>query len=210
MNTDETKDLLSKVARTVSVIFHPLFMPVYGIAIIFSAPTLFGYLPFNVKKLLFLIVLINNVLVPLSLMPLFRYRNIISSWSFDSRRDRVIPLLITTILYSTTSFIIFRFPIPGFLKSFFLAAFFVSLTVTVINFWWKISIHSVGAGSITALVLILSLKMYSPLLWYLIAAIITAGLVLSSRLKLNTHNPQQVWIGFLTGYIGLGFYMWFF
>jgi hypothetical protein len=164
----------------------------------------------EVKKLILLIVLINNVLLPLSVIPFFRYRNIITSWSIENRKERFIPLLITTLLYSATSFIIFRFPIPVFLKSFMIAAFFLSLAITIINFWWKISIHSVGAGALTALVLILSLKMYSPLVWYLIPVIIAGGLVLSSRLKLNYHTPQQVWVGLLTGFLGLGLFMWFF
>jgi membrane-associated phospholipid phosphatase len=49
--------------------------------------------------------------------------------------------------------------------------------------------------------------MYTPLLWYLISVIIIAGVVLSSRLRLNIHNPQQVWVGFLTGLLGLSFTM---
>ncbi len=210
MKTEETKDFLDNPAKIISVIFHPLFMPVYGMLIIFSAPTLFGYLPFAVKKLLFLIVVINNIFLPLSLMPFFKYRNIISSWSVENRRERIIPLLFTTLLYLTTSFIIFRFSIPVFLKSFLFAAFFISMVVTIINFWWKISIHSVGLGALTALVLILTIKMYSPMVWYLITVIVASGLVLSARLKLNTHSPQQVWFGFLTGYLGLGLFMWFF
>jgi len=210
MTTEETKDLLDNPAKIISVIFHPLFMPVYGMLIIFSAPTLFGYLPFAVKKLLFFIVVINNVFLPLSFMPFFKYRNIISSWSVENRRERIIPLLFTTLLYLTTSFIIFRFSIPVFLKSFLFAAFFISMVVTIINLWWKISIHSVGLGALTALVLILTIKMYSPMVWYLITVIVASGLVLSARLKLNTHSPQQVWFGFLTGYLGLGLFMWFF
>lgn len=210
MNTVEAKNFLLKPAKIISVIFHPVFIPVYGLAIIFSEPTMFLYLPITVKKFLFLIVLINNVLLPLSLLPFLRYRNIISSWSVENRRERNIPLLTTTLLYSATSFIIMRFPVPVLLKSFFFAVFFVSLVVTVINFWWKISLHSTGAGALTALVLILSLKLYSPLEWYLIWVIIAAGLVLSSRLKLNSHSPQQVWAGFLTGCLGLGLFMWLF
>ena len=205
-----TEHILNTLAKIVSVIFHPLFMPVFGVVIIFSSPTLFGYLPFTVKKLLFFIIIINNVLLPLSLLPFFKYRNIISSWSVEKRRERVIPLLLTTLLYAATSYIVFRFPIPVFLKSFIFATFFLSLIVTIINLWWKISLHSVGVGALTALVLILSFKMYSPLLWYLISIIIAGGLVLSSRLKLNFHNPQQVWIGFLTGNICLGLFLWFF
>lgn len=203
MTTDNLNRFPDNLAKIVSVVFHPLFMPVYGMAIIFSAPTLFGYLPLPVKKILFIIVLINNVVLPLSLFTFFRYRNIISSWTLDSSRERNIPLLLTTFLYGITSFMIFRFPLPLFLKSFVFSLFFISLIVTVINYWWKISTHSVGAGSLTALVLILSFRMYSSLEWYLIIAIITAGLVLSSRLRLNSHTPPQVWIGFLTGFTGL-------
>lgn len=206
----QPKDFLDRPAKIISTVFHPLFIPVYSMAIIFSAPTLFGYLPFTIKKLLLLIVLINNVLLPLSLLPFFKYRNIIHSWAVESRKERQIPLLITTLLYSATSFIIMRFPIPVFLKSFILAVFFVSLAITIINFFWKISLHSAGVGALIALVLILSVKMDTPLIWHLICAIIVSGLVLSSRLKLNSHNPLQVWVGFLTGYLGVGLFMWFF
>ena len=118
MTTDQPKDFFDTLAKIVSIIFHPLLMPVYGMAIIFSAPTLFGFLPFTVKRLLLLIILINNVLLPLSLMPFFIHRYIISSWTIDNRKERIVPLVIITLLYCSTSFIIFRFPIPGFLKSF--------------------------------------------------------------------------------------------
>jgi hypothetical protein len=205
--TENSNDISGMLARIISGVFHPLLMPVYGMLIIFSAPTLFGYLPFEVKRLLLLIVLINNVLLPLSLLPFFRYRKIISSWTIENRRERIIPLLIASILYSTTSYIIYNFPIPGFLKSFIFTSAFLSILVTVINFWWKISLHSVGAGALLALVLLLSLKMYTPLFWYLIPVIMAAGLVLSSRLKLDAHNPMQVWFGFFTGFLGLSLFM---
>jgi hypothetical protein len=203
MITDKTNNLLDQLAKIIAVVFHPLLMPVYGMAIIFSAPTLFGYLPFNVKKLLLLIMLINNILLPLSFLPFFIHRNVITSWAITERKERNIPLIITTILYCVTSFIIFRLPIPLFLKSFIFASAFLSLMVTVINLWWKISLHSVGAGALIGIVLMLSLKMLTPLDWYLISTIIAGGLILSSRLKLNLHNPQQVWMGLFAGFFGL-------
>ncbi|HEX7493941.1 MAG TPA: hypothetical protein VF346_06965 [Bacteroidales bacterium] len=207
MAPEQSKDLLVKTAKIISIIFHPLLIPVYGMAIIFSAPTLFGYLPFNVKKLLILILLVNNVLLPLSLLPFFLHRNIISSWTITEREERNYPLIITTILYCITSFLINKFHIPVFLKTYIFAASFISLIVTVINFRWKISIHSVGAGALISLVFILSLKMLTPLEWYLISTVVIGGLVLSSRLKLNLHSPQQVWIGLFTGFFGLALFM---
>jgi hypothetical protein len=210
METSRTENIHSRIAKTISVIFHPLFMPVYGILIIFSAPTLFGYLPFSIKRLLLLILLINNVLLPLSLLPYLKYRNHITSWSIDNRKERMLPLFIATILYAATSYIIIRYPVPVFIKTFVFGIFIISLSVTALNMWWKISIHSTAAGAIAALVLVLSFKMNSPLLWPMLLVIISAGLILSSRLKLNAHNPSEVWSGFLLGYIGLGLLMWLF
>jgi hypothetical protein len=207
MSTDEKPDFLNSLAKIFSIVFHPLLMLVYGLAIIFSAPTLFGYLPVEVKKLMFLIVLVNNVFLPISLLPFFIHRGIISSWTVNERKERTIPLILTTLLYGITSYIIFRYQIPLFLKSYIFSAFFLSLIVTVINLWWKISLHSVGAGALLGIVLILSIRTHTSLVEYLILVIITGGLVLSSRLKLNYHNPQQVWLGFLTGFLGLVTFM---
>ena len=203
MNNSRSAYFYDSLARSLSVIFHPVLMPVYGMAIIFSAPTLYYYIPFAVKKLVILIILVNNVLLPLSLMPFFIHSKLISSWSVSERKDRIIPLIISTILYAVTTYVISRLHVSYFLKSYILAVAFLSFSVTVINFRWKISLHSAGAGALLALVLSLSFKMHNPLLWYLVPTIIASGLVLSSRLQLNLHNPGQVWLGFLTGILGL-------
>jgi hypothetical protein len=210
MTTAKPKDILYSLSKIIAIIFHPLLMPVFGLAIIFVAPTLLEYLPFNVKKLLILIVLVDNVLLPLSILPFLIQKKIVTSWTVSERKERYIPLIVTTFLYCATSFIIIRFPVPVFLKSFMIATAFLSMVVTVINFWWKISLHSVGAGALIGLVLVLSLKMLTPLDGYLISAIIAGGFILSSRLKLNLHNPKQVWFGLLAGFFGLIFSMLFF
>ena len=193
-----TGDLLAKI---ISIVFHPLLITVYGILIIFSAPTLIGYIPFTVKKILLIIIVINNLFLPLSLIPYFKFRNIISSWFIEKRQERIVPLLTTSFFYSVTGFITFRFHIPEFIKSFLITVAFLAISVTVINFWWKISIHSTGAGALAALVVILSIKMHTPLIWFLIAVILTAGLIMSARLWLNSHTPREVWTGFLLGFL---------
>ncbi len=207
MNTGHDTDLPDKLAKIVSGVFHPLFLPLYGLIILLSAPTFLRYLPVEVKNTVFIIVFINNVLIPLALLPFFRYRNIISSYNIEERSERIMPLLTTSILYCTTSFIFFKYPIPFFLKSFIFATSILSIIVSMINFWWKISIHSVGAGALSATVFVLSLKMHTPLLWYMITVIMTASLILSSRLKLNSHNPGQVWVGFLTGFLVISLFI---
>jgi len=207
MNTGQVSNIPDKLAKIVSAVFHPVLMPLFGLGILLSAPTFLKYLPADARRILFLVVLINNVFIPLALLPFLRYRNIISSYHIDERKERIIPLLTASILYCTTSFIIFRFQIPFFLKSFIFGTSVVAIIVSMINFWWKISIHSVGAGVLLATVFALSIKMHTPLTWYLLTVILASGLILSSRLRLNSHNPSQVWVGFLTGFMGISLFI---
>lgn len=197
-------------AKIISVILHPLFIPVYGMLIILSAPTLFGFLPFSVKRILLTIIIINNVGVPILFIPYFKYRGIIKSWKMETREERVLPLVITNFFYLVSLYIFWRFHLPLFIKSFVLASAVISTIVTIINFWWKISVHSVGAGALVALVIILALTMHSQLFFLLIASVLAAGLVLTARLYDGSHTPPEVWIGFFTGFAGAGFTLLFF
>lgn len=203
MNDTGSINITDTIARVISIVFHPVLMPLYGLAMLFTAPTFLEYLPPTVKKLLMLIVLVNNVLVPIALMPFFRNRNIISSYNMEERKERIIPLITTSVLYSISSFIIFRYQLPSLIKYFFYSASVLVIVVTILNFRWKISIHAAGAGALIAVVIVLGIKMLTPLPGYLVSTILIAGLVLASRLRLNSHTPAQAWAGFLTGFVGL-------
>ena len=199
MNNEGNINLGERLARIISFVFHPLFMPLYGLAILLSAPTFLSYLPPAVKRILFTILLLNNVLIPLLLLPFLRIRNLISSFYLDDRSERIIPMLTASILYFTTSFIVLRYQIPFFLKSFIFATAVLSIVVSMINFWWKISIHAVGAGALTATVLLLWVKIYTPLPLLIVFVILLSGVIMAARLRLDTHNPLQVWVGYFTG-----------
>ncbi|MCX6330720.1 MAG: hypothetical protein NTZ85_14555 [Bacteroidia bacterium] len=210
MTSDKTSAFEDTLAKIISVVYHPLLIPLYGLLIIFLSPTIFEYLPLAYKKILLLIVLLNNVLIPLSLIPYLKYRQLISSWFVINQKERIIPLITTSIFYFITLYIILTFKIPVFIKAFILTSAVLSSIITVINFWFKISIHSVGAGALIALVIALSVKSNDPLTLMLIAVILLAGLVLSSRLWLNSHSPKEVWLGFFLGVFTSAFLLFFF
>jgi hypothetical protein len=186
-------------AKTISVIFHPLLMPLYGLMIIVTAPTLFDFIPDEIKKVLLFVVLINNVILPLMMLAYLKYRKLISSTVIDNREERMLPLALTTFFYFITVYIFLKYRIPVFIKSFFLSAALISLLVMVINFWFMISIHGAGAGALLATVFVLSVRMHTPLSGLLISAILIAGTVLWSRLRLNSHTPAEAWTGLLLG-----------
>ncbi|MBN2634124.1 MAG: hypothetical protein JXR66_11235 [Bacteroidales bacterium] len=203
MESPSANSLTDRLAAIISVVFHPLLMPLYGLLIVFSTPTLFAYLPFVQKKFIVFILATNNILLPFSMLPYLKWRKVISSWTIDNRSERVTPLALTTFFYFVSVYVVMKFTIPGFIKALFIASALISLAVTVINFWWKISIHSVGAGSLTSMVLILSLTMHTPLIPLIIAAILVSGFILSSRLWLQQHSPAEVWSGYLLGFTSM-------
>jgi hypothetical protein len=189
------------LAKIVSVAFHPLLIPLYCILIILSAPTLFDFIPFEVKKLLLLVIVINNFFLPFSLILYLRYRKLITTFVIDNREERMLPLVLTTFFYFVTVYIFLKFRIPVFIKTFVLTAAIISMVVMMINLWFMISIHAAGVGALLATVLVLSVKMQTPLTWFLIPVILISGAVLSSRLLLNSHTPREIWFGF---FLGLG------
>lgn len=186
-------------ARFISVLLHPLFMPAYGLMIIFTAPTLYFYLPAEVKKILMLVLVANNIIVPAALIPLFRHRNIISSWTMEKREERVIPLLATAVNYVITSIIVNRFGLPVMIKAYFNSVSIVALAMLVINFRFNISLHSAGAGAFTAVVAVLWIVMAENLVWFMVPVLLVSGLIITSRLILNAHKPAEVYAGYLTG-----------
>ncbi len=201
--SDNTSLKLS--SQILSVIFFPGFLPVYGLLIIFNAPTLFAYELAvrygSLKGVILLLAFVNMTVVPVALMPLLKYRNIISSYSMNTRSDRIVPMAIGSLMYLVTTVIFYSFQVPGIIKSFILATAILSVLILVITFRWKISIHSAGLGSLLATVMALSVRMYANLAAIWIPLILISGLVMASRLYLNSHNQSQIYAGFALGFL---------
>lgn len=201
MNHTEKREPLRLISEVVSILFHPVFMPLYGLLIIFLAPTIFIYIPGNVKRVIFMLVMINMTVVPLAMLPLFRYRNIISSFSLTDAGERVMPLALGLLMYILTTIIFFSYQIPALIKSFILAASVALFILLMVTLMWKISIHSAGMGGLLATVMALSLRMGAPLTGYMVALILFSGVVMAARLYLGAHKPGQVYLGFLAGFL---------
>ena len=170
---------LKFTSQILSVIFFPGFLPIYGLLVIFNARTLFAYELAvrygSLKGIILLLAFINMTVVPVALMPLLRYRNIISSYSMNKRSDRIIPMAIGCFMYLVTTIIYYSFQIPEIIKSFILATTILSILILLITLKWKISIHSAGLGSLLAIVMALSLRMSTNLASLWIPLILVTG-----------------------------------
>jgi hypothetical protein len=185
-------------------------MPTIGVFVMFSTNTLMVYQPPEIKRAVYLIVFLSTFVLPFSFIPFFLYNKLISGIMMKNRKERIIPLIVTSVMYIFAAFLIYRIPVAVFLKKFIVATAINVILVLIVSLRWKISVHMVGVGGLVGLVYALSFYDNSNILNYLIAAIVMAGLVGTSRLQLKAHEPPQVYAGFLQGLIIVSIFLLFF
>lgn len=210
MGKETTKRIGDIIAKTLTIVFNPFLMPIYGLLIIINSPTIFSFLSKDIKRLLLLIVVINNSLLPFTFLSYMKVRNFISDWLIFNRGERMVPMFSSAIFYGLTVYVTYKFNIPAFIKLYFVAALMMALVMGAVSFWIKASVHAAGMGSIVALIIVMMIKTHAPLLGYLIPSIILAGLVMSARLWLNAHSAKEVWIGLLLGLLCTGLVLYLF
>lgn len=197
------------IARFLSVLFHPLMMPTLGLWLIFLFDPSSAYLPLVVKRLLMLVVAGTTLIVPLSLMPLFKTLGLIHSFSMETRRERFWPMLSTGFSFGLGFWLLMRVPmVPGIVETFMWVAILSVVIALTITLFWKISIHMVGVGGLSALMVLLLVRSGDALVWPLMLAFTAAGAIGWARLRLDAHQPSEVYTGFGLGWCMVLYGVW--
>jgi membrane-associated phospholipid phosphatase len=198
------------IAKAISLIFNPLIMPSLGILMIFSSGSLFNLLPPELKKIIFYSSLTITFAIPLSVIIFFNINGKIDYIYLNDIEKRRMPFFITFVFYGFSAFLFMKFKIiPRFIQLYMFAVALSVFLSLIITFRWKISIHMVGIGGITGLAI--SLLPYHPFyldIW-IISLVFISGLIGYSRLKLDIHEPLQIYSGFLLGFITVAAILFF-
>ena len=189
------------LARTFSVIFHPLIMPVIGIIFLLYSGSYLSLIQFEGKLFIISVVFISTFFLPLSLIPMLLYWRLVKNIQMEDKKERFAPMIITAIFYYFCFYVLRTQGMPYQITLYILSSL-IALTLTlIINWFWKISAHMIGIGGLTGLILALSIKLTVSIETILICVVIIAGIIGSSRLKLNQHNPAQIYAGYALGLI---------
>ena len=186
-------------AKIFSVLFHPLLLPAIGIVILYNSGSVLEYLPFQAKKVILLVVLVSTFVLPLTFVPFFIFQRIIKSVQMENNRERLIPFFVTAILYFFCYYLLVRLGAPETITKFILAATTTVLILFLLSFKWKISAHMTGIGGLTGSLIAVSFRLGVNLEYFIIAAIIASGIIGYSRLALEAHKHNQIYLGWLTG-----------
>jgi hypothetical protein len=188
------------IARIISWVFHPLWIPLFALLLIFQLETLSVYLIADkVKWLIIGMVLMATLVFPLLIIMLFVRKGLVSSIKMERREERLYPYLLMMVVYYVMYLLFGSIKLPVIVNGLFLCVSLVILCVIIINIWWKVSIHTASIGGVTGIFTAIAIRYELDLLFLIALMMLISGLVGFARLKLNAHKPAQVYVGFLAG-----------
>jgi hypothetical protein len=186
-------------AKIVSVLFHPLFVPVYvGWFLLFEVRLFPQFDDWNQLKLL-LSLLINYTVLPLVSFLLARALGFIPSFYLRTQKERIIPYIVTGIFYFWIWYVLRNQAQSKELIMFALAIFLSSSAGLIANNYLKVSMHALSCGVVFMFMVLLGLRSDLQLGLYISIAIFLCGLVCTARLINGDHRPVEVYSGFLIG-----------
>jgi len=198
---------MKKTAQILSLIFHPLFILIYSFLLLsWSNPFLFGVSSisrfFEMDSYLLLIIwlFIFTVMVPILSIFMMKGLGLISSIHLHEKSERIGPFIIVGMLYLVVFFNINNNPIlPNDMRIFSLGSTIGLFTAFFINLFKKISIHMVGMGGLTVISFLIIQKSFADNEYIFALSVISSGMVGTSRIYLDAHEPEEVYMGFLVG-----------
>ena len=202
------------VAQLISWLFHPLLMLTYMIALLMIInPYSFGVnqVGEGISGLLLIYVFLQASLIPGILISMMGKLGLTPNLNLGDRTSRIVPFIATGMLYMWLYANFSRLPdVPIAFQSAILGTIIALFTAFILNIFSKISLHTVGMGSLVGMVLVTILlfnyssfqfgnAMYS-MYGVLFIAITLAGVVGSARVIIENPTPKDLYGGYLVGF----------
>ena len=207
-----------KLAYLLSIAFHPLLIITYMLMLLLLLnPYLFGVGNMAARLSLILILLFSTFFMPVLMVMMLKQLELIESIELKNREERIIPYILTGFFYIVmTVFFMYHPDMPNAFTSFLLGTTIALFVAFFINLFSKISVHAVGMGGLVAMTIITiwqfsygavviylgelgSLQINSVIIFAVI--VLLAGLVGTARLSLKAHEPNDLYGGYLVGFI---------
>ena len=197
------------ISRLISSIFQPLFMPTFGVMLLFI------YTSFGVthKQQFWQIItpaVVFSFMLPAVLIYILYRLKVVSDLSLTIRRERFFPYIITLASYSAMILFYSRMQMPRWFMMLMIAMVLIMGIAILITLIWKISAHMIGIGGLIGGAMSVSyfVEQTNPYFMFM-GLFILAGMVGASRLILKRHTLPQVIAGFLLGSVVSFIFVWF-
>ena len=186
------------IQKLISYFLHPIIYPLVGTILYFI------YFPKNLtyyqKMVVLITIFIGSYVLPILTLFFMKKVKMIKDFYLEDIQERKFPLVFFITLSFLLGSMLYKTRIVDELSLYFFGST-IALGVAYIFLWLnlKISIHTLGAGGLIGLLIILSYTYKLNLLLLIMLIVILSGFIASSRLKLKAHETKEVYIGFLVG-----------
>ena len=150
------------------------------------------------------VIFLVTFLLPAINIAIFRMFGSISSLEMQNRRDRILPFLFIALLYAGMTYLFywkFKIDFTHNILKFLVIMNLLVIGAALATLFYRVSIHSIGVCGLLGVLIPLNKVSEDDVLFYpILAIIVAAGIVMSSRLQLNAHTPREVMIGAVLGF----------
>ena len=162
-----------RIARIISIIFHPLLIPTYLIAVLMNLDVFFALMiPVDARwKIISLILLTSAVFPATILLGMYRFR-LIKSLMMESKEERLYPYAATTVFLFMSTYMIWQINISPVYYYCLLGASILAVITLLINIFWKISAHTVSMGGVLGIFIALQSVLLINILWLVAVSIL--------------------------------------
>jgi hypothetical protein len=194
---------LKIIARVLSYIFHPLFIPVYISWFLIYINPLFPAFSAADKGLLLIRFVVMYTVFPLLTVLIAKGLGFIDSIYLKTQKDRIIPYVACGLYYFWMWYVLKNQPVfPKYLVMLSLAIFLASSLGLIINSFIKISMHAISLGVMICFIILMGYSTDVNFGPYIAIALLITGIVSTARLINNDHYPIEIYAGLAVGVIG--------
>ena len=192
-----------RLAKVISVIFHPLLIPTYLIAVLINLNVFFALMiPDEAKWKIIILVLITSAIFPLIILYGMYRLKLVKSLLIDSREERLYPYIATSIFFFVSCYMIWQINISPVYYYCLLGASILAVLTLLINIFWKISAHTVSMGGVLGIMIGLQTVLLIDIMLLIVITILISGIVGFARLRAGTHTQAQIYTGYILGFFG--------
>ncbi|MGB0861663.1 MAG: hypothetical protein ACPG19_06455 [Saprospiraceae bacterium] len=196
-------------AYIISVLLHPLLLVSYSlIFLMWVDPFNFGSPSFKIAIQTYDLVLIriffSTALLPGLSILMMKFLGMLETLEMKDKQERIGPYIATGVFYLWIFFNINSNPqLPDTFKTFVLGATVALFIAFFINNFSKISIYTVGAGTLIGLVLMNWVSIEGLYLGRVLQGVfLLAGALGTARLALRSEEPADIYGGYVIGLMG--------
>ncbi len=197
-----------RISKFISIIFHPVLIPTLGFLLLFNSGFYFSMLTWEAKRFVLLVVFFSTGILPILSVAILALNSKFDI-SMENSRDRIIPLMSSSIFYYLGYVLLGRMKAFPVFKIFLVASVLVIIALLLISFKWKISNHMAAVGGVTGTIFALSFRSGINPIFTILTVILISGLVGTARMVLKKHDLKQLTAGYILGFFVLYLVIYF-